>query len=292
MANTTLTLVFQTANALPVENAVFTVKTADGDVVYSGGVVPGSSGISEPIVLSAPARSLTLVPDTPEVPYSTYTVEASAVGYYDTIVRGAQLFADSPSRLVVELLPIPNSTIERGGPQIYEIGPHALRQNYTPMQASSSGRVLERVVVPETITVHLGTPSSFARNVTVRFVDYIKNVASSEIYPTWPEESLRANILAQISLALNRIYTEWYPSRGYAFDITNSTAYDQYFVYGRNIYDSVSRIADELFSTYIIKPGREEPFYAEYCNGSTVSCPGMSQWGTVSLAQDGFVARQ
>ena len=292
MANTSLTLVFQTGFALPVENAAFTVKNEAGERVYEGRVGAYSSGISEPVLLQAPERATTLTPDSPVRPYSVYEVECSAEGYYNAVVRGIQLFADSPSRQVINLLPLPRSGVSRGGVQVYDIGEHALRQTYTPMQASGGGRILDRVVVPEEITVHLGAPNSFAKNVTVPFIDYIKNVASSEIYPTWPDESLRANILAQISLALNRIYTEWYPARGYSFNITNSTAYDQYFVYGRNIYDSVSRIAEELFSTYIIKPGREEPFYAEYCNGSTVSCPGMSQWGTVALAEDGFTPRQ
>lgn len=292
MANTSLVLVFQTGFALPVERASFTVKDRDGAVVYRGNVSSASSGISEEIPLTAPPREWTLSPDSAQTPYSLYDVECTAEGYYNTIVRGIQLFADSPSRQVINLLPLPRSGVQRGGVQVFDIGPHALRQTYTPMQMSGTARILERVIVPQEITVHLGAPNSFATNVTVPFVDYIKNVASSEIYPTWPDESLRANILAQISLALNRIYTEWYPARGYSFNITNSTAYDQYFVYGRNIYDSVSRIADELFSTYIVKPGREEPFYAEYCNGSTVSCPGMSQWGTVALAEDGFTPRQ
>ncbi len=291
MAYGTLTLAFQTGFALPVEEATYTVKNTSGVTVASGNITRGSSGLSEPITLPAPERALSLIPDSPEAPYSTYTVETSAAGYYNTIIRGVQIFADTGARQPVDLLPLPRSGVARG-PLVYQIPPHALRLNYTPAVDYSTARVLDRVVVPEMITVHLGSPNSFAQNVTVPFIDYIKNVASSEIYPTWPEASLRANILAQISLALNRVYTEWYPARGYSFNITNSTAYDQYYVYGRDIFDSVSRIADELFATYIIKPGREEPFYAEYCNGSTVSCPGMSQWGTVSLAQDGFTPEQ
>jgi peptidoglycan hydrolase-like protein with peptidoglycan-binding domain len=141
--------------------------------------------------------------------------------------------------------------------------------------------------IPTNITVHLGPPSSNARNVTVPFVDYLKNVASSEIYPTWPENALRANIYAQISFALNRIYTEWYRSRGYDFDITNSTAYDQYFVEGRDYFDSVSQIVDEIFNNYLVRQGSIEPLFAQYCNGTTVTCDGLSQWGTVPLAQQG-----
>jgi len=142
--------------------------------------------------------------------------------------------------------------------------------------------------IPDSITVHLGRPDREAQNVTVPFVDYIKNVASSEIYPTWPEAALRANILAQISFALNRVYTEWYRSRGYDFDITNSTAFDQSFVYGRDIFDNISRIVDETFDSYLRRENAVEPLFAAYCDGVEVSCSGLSQTGTVTLARQGL----
>lgn len=142
--------------------------------------------------------------------------------------------------------------------------------------------------IPETITVHLGPPGSDAPNVTLSFPDYIKNVASSEIYPTWPENAIRANIYAQISFALNRIYTEWYRSQGYDYDITNSTAYDQYFVQGRDIFENISEIVDELFNNYLVRQGSVEPLFAQYCSGTTVTCDGLSQWGTVELAEQGL----
>lgn len=142
--------------------------------------------------------------------------------------------------------------------------------------------------VPERITVHLGSPSSNAANVTVPFVDYVKNVASSEIYPTWDEDALRANILAIISFALNRIYTEFYRSRGYDFDITNSTAYDQFFVNGRSYFENISRIVDEIFNDYLRRPGFVEPLAAKFCNGTTVTCEGLSQWGSENLARQGY----
>ncbi len=142
--------------------------------------------------------------------------------------------------------------------------------------------------IPQRITVHLGAPSAYAANVTVPFVDYVKNVASSEIYPTWDEAALRANILAITSFALNRVYTEFYRSRGYDFDITNSTAYDQYFVNGRSYFDNVSRLADELFNDYLRRPGFVEPLAAKFCNGTTVTCEGLSQWGSQNLAQQGY----
>ena len=144
--------------------------------------------------------------------------------------------------------------------------------------------------IPTSITVHLGAPNdSSAPNVTLPFIDYIKNVASSEIYPTWPENALRANIYAQISFALNRIYTEFYRSRGYPFDITSSTAYDQYFVNGRDIFENISRIVDNIFDSYLRRPGSVEPLFAQYCDGINVTCPGgLSQWGSVDLADRGF----
>lgn len=146
--------------------------------------------------------------------------------------------------------------------------------------------------VPERITVHLGSPSSNAPNVTVSFSDYVKNVASSEIYPTWDESALRANILAIVSFALNRVYTEFYRSRGYDFDITNSTAFDQYFVNGRSYFDNVSRLVDELFNDYLRRPGFVEPLAAKFCNGTTVTCEGLSQWGSQNLAQQGYNSDQ
>ncbi|MBP3493375.1 MAG: peptidoglycan-binding protein [Oscillospiraceae bacterium] len=143
--------------------------------------------------------------------------------------------------------------------------------------------------IPEFITVHLGDPDDAAApNIQVPFIDYIKNVASSEIYPTWPESALRANIYAQVTYALNRIYTEWYRSRGYDFDITSSTRYDQKFIQGREIFEPVSRIVDDLFNDYLVRQGFVQPLFAQYCNGTTSQCEGLSQWGTVDLAQEGL----
>ena len=146
--------------------------------------------------------------------------------------------------------------------------------------------------VPQQITVHLGPPNSNAENVTVSFSDYVKNVTSSEIYPTWDESALRANILAIVSFALNRVYTEFYRSRGYDFDITNSTAYDQYFVKGRSFFDNISKLVDELFNDYLRRPGFVEPLAAKFCNGTTVTCEGLSQWGSENLAQQGYTSKQ
>ena len=146
--------------------------------------------------------------------------------------------------------------------------------------------------IPQRITVHLGAPSAYAANVTVSFSDYVKNVASSEIYPTWDDSALRANILAIVSFALNRVYTEFYRSRGYDFDITNNTAYDQAFVNGRSFFSNISRLVDELFNDYLRRPGFVEPLAAKFCNGTTVTCEGLSQWGSQNLAQQGYTSTQ
>lgn len=143
-------------------------------------------------------------------------------------------------------------------------------------------------VVPSTITVHLGLPDEEAENVTVSFPDYVKNVASSEIYPTWEPAAIKANILAIVSFALNRVYTEFYPSRGYDFDITSTTAYDQKFIRGRNIFENISRAVDESFNDYIRRSGFVEPLSAKFCNGTTSTCDGLSQWGSQDLAQQGY----
>lgn len=142
--------------------------------------------------------------------------------------------------------------------------------------------------IPETITVHLGLPDQPAENVTVPFPDYIKNVASSEIFPTWPEAAIRANIYAQITYALNRVYNEFYPSQGYDFDITSTTQYDQKFIKGRDIYENISQIVDEIFNNYVVQQGRVDPYFTAYCNGTTTVCAGLSQWGTVPLAEQGL----
>ena len=148
--------------------------------------------------------------------------------------------------------------------------------------------LLDTPVIPEYITVHLGLPDEPAENIRVSFIDYIKNVASSEIYPTWPEAAIRANILAQISYALNRIYTEYYPSRGYDFDITNTTQYDQKFIPNRDIFENISQIVDDIFNDYVVKQGTVQPYFTQYCSGTTVTCEGLSQWGTVALAEEGL----
>lgn len=291
LPNGTLFITARSASeALPIETAVIRITNSLGFLVGEETLTAEDEGLSLEFSLEAPSASESLSPQE-EAPYSTYTVEISSPGFQSVRIEDIQMFGGIRSQLPIEMIPLaeraPGETIT------YTIPPNAIRSD-SPRnpEFSDDARILGRVFIPEKIRVHLGTPTQSAQNISVSFPDYIKNVASSEIYPTWPEESLRANILCQISLALNRVFTEWYPSRGYNFDITNSTAYDQFFVPGRNIFEPIEEIVDQIFNQYIAKPGRVEPFFAEYCNGTSVSCAGLSQWGTVSLAGDGLSARE
>lgn len=277
-------LVTAEGEALPVEGAIVRAENyLTGEVQTAITDEDGQTGI---FAASAPPKERSLVPGAGQ-PWASYDITVTAEGYVPYIAEGVQVYEGIESILEVPLQPARG----RMGTDIVEIPPPAVSQ---PLPHSmntdfSAERILRDVYIPDRIRVHLGSPNnSSARNVSVSFPDYIKNVASSEIYPTWPEASLRANILAEIGIALNRLYTEWYPSRGYNFDITNSTAYDQYYVHGRNIFSNISDIVDEIFDRYVRKQGNVEPYYTEYCNGSTVTCPGLSQWGTVTLANRGY----
>ncbi len=286
----TLQVAVTTASgAVPIPNARVTVYDRDGIELYN--LVTDESGNTQRVILYTPDGNLTYDPNYGYPAYAEYTVEVVATGFMPTQIQSVQIFDGVDSTLPVSLGPLPRSGYTPGMEEIIEIPENALLSSEpfiggVPDQ-SVEPRVLTRVVIPEYITVHLGTPDSDARNVTVRFTDYLKNVASSEIYPTWPQNSLVANILCQISLVLNRIFTEWYPSRGYPFDITNSTRFDQAYVFGRNIFDSVSTIVDNIFNSYVKKVNSIAPYFTSYCNGSTVTCEGLSQWGTVYLANQG-----
>ena len=225
------------------------------------------------------------------------SLTASKPGYRTVRIQGVQIFPGQVTLAQPEM--IPETEAGRDVPDVPVVIPeHPLFAGQggsgarPVVECPAAPLVLDRVVIPKTITVHLGKPSASARNVTVSFRDYIANVASSEVYPTWPEQALRANIHCQISLALNRIYTEWYPSKGYSFNITNSTSYDQYYVHGRTVFDVMVRLTNDIFNTYIRKKGTVNPYYAEYCDGKSVSCAGLKQWGTVTLANQGKNALQ
>ena len=294
--------------ALPVQGKVTISQTVDGEVVFEIELTTDEDGLTAPVILDAPDRSISLNPNNTQQAYATYDVQASADGYADILAQAVQVYSGVEAYLPISMVPVFSSedvapqavTADAGSTSskarqeliTYTIPAPSLKSESASGPAplttcSVQPRVLSSVFIPERITVHLGKPQNSAANETVSFSYYIKNVCSSEIYPTWPENALRANIYAQISLALNRIYTEWYPSKGYNFNITNSTQYDQYYVSGRNIFTNISKIVDEIFNTYLRRVGDFAPFYAEYCNGTTVTCKGMSQWGTVNLAQSG-----
>lgn len=254
-------------------------------------------GNAPDISLPAPDVDLSLDENNTSRPYSLWDIVAEKSGFQPVKITGVQVFAHDIALAELEMIPVQKRGAPTPQPEIFAIPAHSL---YSPEGSPSFApktvpppRVLSAPIIPETVTVHLGTPQSGAQNVTVTFRSYIANVASSEVYPTWPEESLRANIHAQISLALNRIFTEWYPSRGYSFNITNSTSYDQYYVHGRTIFEPMERITDDIFNTYVRKLGTIEPYYTEYCDGKQVtSCNGMKQWGTVTQAEQGKSALQ
>lgn len=263
-----------------------TVEAAEGNRIISS-VITNNSGIAD-ISLESPSFASSQSPTSLGRPYKTYDIKVTLAGYTPVIFKNIQIF---PGVKTKQLYTMKKST-DNPKVRVFIIPtpPHSL--NSVQTKAKSTGNsasnpvinVPKPVIVPENITVHLGPPDSNAPNVTVPFIYYIKNVASNEVYPTWPEAALRANILAQITLALNRIYTEWYPSQGYDFDITSSTAYDQNYVDGGAVFDSISAIVDEIFTNYVARAGSIAPVYTEYCDGFIAQCAGMTQWGTVDLA--------
>ena len=278
---------FAARQSAPVEGVTVNI-VGDG---FTAARMTDAEGNAADVTLTAPDCALSLEEDnTTRLPYAVCSLTASKAGYRTVRIQGIQVFAGQVTLAQPEMIPETEEGRDVENPPIV-IPPH-------PLFAGGGGsgrapadpcapRVLDRVIIPKNITVHLGKPAASARNVTVSFRRYIANVASSEVYPTWPESALRANIHCQISLALNRIYTEWYPSRGYSFNITNSTSYDQYYVHGRTVFDVMVRLTDDIFNTYLRKTGTVNPYYSEYCDGKSVTCPGLKQWGTVTLAKQG-----
>ena len=282
---------FAARQSAPVEGVTVAVQ-GDGFTLHC---ITDATGSVADIPVEAPACTLSLDEDNTIRPYAVVSLTAAKSGYRTVRIEGIQIFAGQITLAQPAMIPVTEEGKDIPDAPIV-IPPH-------PLFAGSGGsgaqpvenctpRVLDKVIIPKNITVHLGKPAASARNVTVSFRDYIANVASSEVYPTWPEQALRANIHCQISLALNRIYTEWYPSKGYTFNITNSTSYDQYYVHGRTVFDVMVRITDDIFNTYLRKRGTVNPYYSEYCDGKSVTCPGLKQWGTVTLANQGRTALQ
>ncbi len=284
-----LTIQVRTAHdALPLQGAQITVLDDEQNHVYE--LVTDENGETRTVPLETVDKRYSLNQDFAGTPYVVYNVLAQMEGFDAVLVSDIPIYDGETAMLPIMLVPMQGQ--QRGQMQTeIQIGAPAVTMEGERRQEgeveSAVPYVLRQVVIPNPITVHLGTPASSASNVQVSFPDYVKNVASSEIYPTWPDAALRANIYAIITFALNRVYTEWYRGKGYNFDITNSTAYDQYFVYGRPIYESISRIVDEIFNEYVRRAGQNAPYFTSFCNGTTSTCQGLSQWGTVTLANQG-----
>ena len=288
-----------TANVglIPIDNASITISfTGEPDSTVET-LQTDSSGQTDTVDLKTPPLQYSLTPDSP-MPYSEYTVSVTAPGYEPVIVSGVEVLPDVTAIQNIEMTP---TEMTQEDEEIISIPDHTLYGDYPPKipedeikPMDESGEiVLSRVVIPEYIIVHDGVPSdSTAANYYVRYRDYIKNVVSSEIYATWPENAIYANTLAIMSFTLNRVYTEWYRNQGYNFTITSSTAYDQKWIYGRNIYSNIDRLVDSIFANYLSRPGVRQPIFTSYCDGRNVTCNGLSQWGSKYLGDEGYTPIQ
>ncbi|MDE7200665.1 MAG: peptidoglycan-binding protein [Lachnospiraceae bacterium] len=287
-----LTVQARTAHdAVPMDNVNIQILDDTKNIIYN--MTTDGNGQIQAVPLETIDKSFSQNQYYTGIPYVSYSVFAQKAGFDTISVLDIPILEGETAILPIALVPMQERQGSPKNTEIY-VGKPAVAMQGTRDQESSpiTPYVLRQVVIPNPITVHMGAPTASVSNVQVSFPDYVKNVASSEIYPTWPEASLRANIYAIITFALNRVYTEWYRSRGYNFDITNSPAYDQYFVYGRPIYDSISKIVDEIFNEYVRRSGQNAPYFTSFCNGTTATCQGMSQWGTVSLANQQFTPLQ
>lgn len=279
---------------LPIENAEVAISYTGEPESTIEEVSTNSSGQTEQIELRTPPLEYSMEPSEQQ-PYAEYTIQVTARGFVPVNVSGIQVLPGETAIQRVRLVPeesdinpinnivIPANTLFGNFP------PKIPEDEIKPLEETGE-IVLSRVVVPEYIIVHDGAPSdSTARDYYVTYKDYIKNVASSEIYATWPDATLRANILAILSFTLNRVYTEWYRNKGYDFTITSSTAFDHKWIYGRNIFGNISRIVDEIFDSYLSRPNVSQPILTQYCDGQRVSCPNwMSQWGSKDLGDRGY----
>lgn len=280
----------------PVQGAKIAVSYTGNPSLTIEEVSADDSGNSEELALNAPPLEYSMEPGEQQ-PYAEYTIHVEAPGYRDITVSAIDILPGEAAiqNVRMEAEDAPGNRVDN-----IVIDPHTLYAEYPPKipedeikpMEDTGEIVLSRVVIPEYVVVHDGTPSdSTASNYYIRYRDYIKNVASSEIYATWPDASLRANILAIMSFTLNRVYTEWYRGKGFQFTITSSTAYDHKFMYGRNYFQSISRVVDEMFENYLSRPNVRQPILTQYCDGQRVSCPNwMSQWGSKYLGDQGYSA--
>ena len=282
--------------AKPVENARVRISYTGVPDSTQEEVRTDSSGQTPVLELKTPPLEYSLEPSE-EQPYAEYTIQIEAEGYEPEEIAGTEVLPDS-----LALQPARLRNRDAGAFERIVIGPHTLFEKYPPKIPEAEVKpvdetgeiVLSRVVIPEYIIVHDGpVGDSQAENYYVKYRDYIKNVASSEIYATWPDDTIRANVLAIMSFTLNRVYTEWYRNKGYDFTITSSTAYDHKWIYGRNVFESISRIVDELFENYLSRPDVRQPILTQYCDGRMVQCLDrgwMTQWGSKSLGDQGYSA--
>ena len=278
----------------PVENALVRISYTGESGQTIEEVRTDSSGQTPVLEVKTPPLEYSMEPSEQQ-PYAEYTVQVEAEGFENSEVAGTQVLPGVLAQQTVSVNFQANASFER-----LVIGPHTLWGEYPPKieeaevkPVDESGEiVLSRVVIPEYIVVHDGSVNdTTARDYYVRYKDYIKNVASSEIYATWPDDTIRANVLAIMSFTLNRVYTEWYRNKGKDFTITSSTAYEHKWIHGRNIFDSISRIVDELFENYLSRPDVRQPILTQYCDGRQVQCRNrgwMTQWGSKSLGDQGY----
>ena len=289
--------VTSSVNAFPVERAEISISYTGVPESTLEKIQTDSSGQTETIELAAPPEEWSLDIEEDRQPYSEYTLSIKAPGFEPVNVAGTEILANVKAIQNIQMKPADASGEED---QVFVIPAHTLYGDYPPKIAEAEIKpvtetgeiVLSRVVVPEYIVVHDGSPrDSTATNYYVKYKDYIKNVASSEIYATWPENTIRANVLAIMSFTLNRVYTEWYRNKGYDFTITSSTAFDHKWIPERNIFDSISVIVDELFADYLSSPNVRQPILTQYCDGRRVSCPNwLTQWGSKALGDQGLTA--
>lgn len=285
------------SQARPIENAQIAVSyTGDPESTVEQ-VVTDGNGQTEELTLPTPPLEYSMEPSASQ-PYAEYTLRITAPGYEPVTISGTEILPDATALQEVRLTPL----VQPQDFQDIVIPAHTLYGDYPPKIAeaeikpvSQTGEiVLSRVVIPEFIVVHDGSPrDSTATDYYVRYRDYIKNVASSEIYATWPRATITANVLAIMSFTLNRVYTEWYRNKGFDFTISSSTAFDHKWIYGRNIFESISEVVDDVFENYLSRPNVKQPILTQYCDGQRVSCPNwMTQWGSKSLGDQGYSAIQ
>lgn len=287
-----------TINNIPIENVNISIYEEGQPTNKIEEITTDASGQSEKIDLATPPVELSLYVDNIIQPYAEYSLLMEADGYESVNISGVEILSGRMSIQDIKLRPL----LEGENGEDFVIPAHTLYGEYPPKIAEAEVKpvnppgeiVLSRVVIPEYIIVHDGAPSdSTASDYYVLYKDYIKNVASSEIYATWPEETIKANVLAIMSFTLNRVYTEWYRNKGYDFTITSSTAFDHKWINNRNIFDTISLVVDEIFDQYLSRPNVKQPILTQYCDGNRVSCPGwMTQWGSKSLGESGYSAIQ